>query len=89
MALETIFRDEFDRGSWNERDGHIIYRLIYKDSSWVPYDRVDFRYTPFGSMGVLYWRYTNQLTVTVYDTKVLSYLDFISKNISNDIKILS
>ena len=30
----------------------MIYRLIYKDSSWVPDDRVEFRYAPFGSMGI-------------------------------------
>ena len=69
MALDTLFRDIIDNGFWNGEVGAFVKEMNQdSDGNLHSAEEIDYRYGPFGLMGVLYWRYRSNSSK--YDYKI-------------------
>lgn len=79
-ALKAIFRPIHSNGFWEDEQSRIIKSIVFSQHP-QPDHTVEFRYAPFGLLGVLYWRHSNTSATGRYDEKMLRYLNFLSKTI--------
>jgi len=83
QGMDRIFRSTDELGFWDEKKSRIHARLVFsKDWDWeVGSDETD-RYGLFTITMILQAKVHHDLDITIYESKIIAYLNYIKEQIS-------
>lgn len=85
-ALECLFRPTGENGFWDPNEGKIVRALDYTfedgNLTWTLDDSTQWRYAPFGLMGVMHWR-NSELGSARFDEKIKRTLTYFTEQMED------